>query len=130
MDDLATLSAIASATRVASIADGVVLCEDGRRADPLASVGELMTGDEILVCSVAGRERAVVIGRIGAPRAAALPDPPPAEVVIAAGSALALRCGASAITLRADGRILIDGLDIASRAKRLNRIAGGAVAIN
>jgi hypothetical protein len=75
---------------------------------------------------VPGRERAVVLGRIGAPR----PAVPPAEVVIAAGAALALRCGSAAITLRADGRILIDGLDIAARAKRLNRITGGAVAIN
>jgi hypothetical protein len=107
------------------VADPLTL-DDGRGADRSASLDDLQAGDEVIVASLPGRLRPVVIGRIGAPRASALPQ----DVVIAAGASLALRCGSAGITLRGDGRILIDGLDIASRAKRLNRITGGSVAIN
>lgn len=120
------LLAPASALRVESIdADGV-RCSDGRCRDRLASVGDLMPGDEALVCDPPGRLRGVVIGRIGAPR----PAGPPSEVVIAASASLALRCGAASLTLRADGRALLAGVDLASRATRLNRITGAQVAIN
>jgi hypothetical protein len=123
--DLLASSSLASARVRACGADSLVLA-DGRCADRVATLDDLEAGDEVIVATLPGRVRPVVIGRIGARRASA----PPPEVVIAAGAALALRCGSAGITMRADGRILIDGLDIASRAKRLNRISGGSVAIN
>jgi hypothetical protein len=50
--------------------------------------------------------------------------------VIDAEQELVLRCGAAAITLRADGTVRITGRDITSWARRRHRIRGGSVAIN
>jgi hypothetical protein len=41
-----------------------------------------------------------------------------------------LRCGAASLTLRKDGRILLLGTDVTTRATRVNKIKGGAVQIN
>jgi hypothetical protein len=41
-----------------------------------------------------------------------------------------LTCGAASITLRRNGRILISGVQVETRARGLNRIKGGSVAIN
>jgi hypothetical protein len=50
--------------------------------------------------------------------------------VIEAKGELVLRCGAAAITLRADGTVRVTGRDITSWARRRHRIRGGSVAIN
>jgi hypothetical protein len=50
--------------------------------------------------------------------------------VIESEHELVLRCGAAAITLRADGTVRITGRDITSWARRRQRIRGGSVAIN
>jgi hypothetical protein len=123
--DLLASPSLASARVRAVGADSLVL-DDGRCADRVAALEDLQIGDEVVVAALPGRLRPVAIARIGPPR----PCAPPPEVVIAAGASLALRCGSAGIILRGDGRVLIDGLDIASRAKRLNRITGGSVAIN
>ena len=61
---------------------------------------------------------------------AVLDDGSPDELVIEAGRQLTLRCGQGSITIRHDGRVLIQGFDIVSRAGRANRIKGGQVVIN
>jgi hypothetical protein len=74
----------------------------------------------------------VVLGRIG-PGQATQPEAPgatPDEIVLEAKKSLTLKCGEGSITMRADGKILIKGKDLVSRAQRTNRIKGGAVAIN
>jgi Domain of unknown function (DUF6484) len=43
---------------------------------------------------------------------------------------IVLRCGEASITLRRNGRILISGVQVETRAKGVNRIKGGSVAIN
>jgi len=43
---------------------------------------------------------------------------------------IVLRCGAASITLRRNGRIQIDGIQVETKARGLNRIKGGSVAIN
>jgi hypothetical protein len=43
---------------------------------------------------------------------------------------ITLRCGNASLTLRKDGRILLLGTDITSRATRVNKVKGGAVRIN
>jgi hypothetical protein len=50
--------------------------------------------------------------------------------LIEAEHELVLRCGAAAITLRADGTVRVTGRDITSWARRRHRIRGGSVAIN
>ena len=50
--------------------------------------------------------------------------------MISAEKEILLRCGASSIQLRADGKVIIKGREIVSRAKRTNTIQGGMVYIN
>lgn len=52
------------------------------------------------------------------------------RLTVTAYSELQLRCGAGSITLRRDGKIVIEGTSILSRAKVCNRIKGGSVQIN
>jgi len=89
-------------------------------------------GDTVLVwLSDNDGERGVVLGRIGPSRApAAKQQDTPDEIVIQAKKNLTFKCGDGSITLRKDGKILIKGKDLVSRAKRMNRIKGGSVAIN
>lgn len=117
--------------------DGRVHVEarEGRVCQVLCSSGTpylLAPGDEVFVWlpndpSIDG----IVLGRVGPSRASAAgPDEPPAELVLEARSALTLRVGDGSIEIRADGKILIKGSDLVSHATRVNRIKGGAVAIN
>jgi hypothetical protein len=90
-------------------------------------------GDTVLVCVPAGDEenRAVVIGRIGLTGRPDAADPAvPDELLIEARRELTLKCGDGSITIRADGKILIKGKELVSHAQKMNRIKGGAVAIN
>lgn len=52
------------------------------------------------------------------------------EVLIEAGRKLTIKCGASSITLSADGRVNIRGKFVTNSASQLNRISGGSVKIN
>lgn len=88
-------------------------------AECLSSVPVLRAGDRVLVHL--GSTPAVIIGRIGGM---------PEELVFEAGKNLTIRCGTGSIRLRADGRVLIEGLDIVSRARRAQRITGSQVVIN
>ena len=72
----------------------------------------------------------VVLGRVGRYRAPEPAPQPPPHVVIEAAEQLTLRCGPSSIDLRSDGKLLIRGDDVVSRATRTQRIKGGTVAIN
>lgn len=51
-------------------------------------------------------------------------------VAITAEKELLLRCGESSILLREDGKIVIKGKDILSRARRTNKVKGGSVQLN
>ena len=52
------------------------------------------------------------------------------RIVVEAGERLELRVGDNQIVITEDGRILIQGQNLLSRARALNRIKGGAVQIN
>jgi hypothetical protein len=41
-----------------------------------------------------------------------------------------LRCGKASLTLRADGRVLLRGVDVVSQADRVQKVRGGKVQIN
>lgn len=73
----------------------------------------------------------VVLGRVGAYEPAA-PSTAPAKdhVTIEANESLSLKCGNSSIDLRKDGKLMVRGNDVLTRAKRTNRIKGGSVGIN
>jgi len=85
-------------------------------------------GDAVLLWRPAGEEsRGVVFGRVIEPgRKCDDAD----EIVIKARNNLTIECGEGSITLRGDGKVLIKGKDLVSRAQRMNRIKGGSVALN
>jgi hypothetical protein len=92
----------------------------------------LRSEDAVLVLLPGSDEdRGVVLGRVGP---YVEPEPqaehPPDELVIEARKGLTLRCGDGSVSIREDGKILIKGKDLVSHARRMNRIKGGAVAIN
>jgi hypothetical protein len=90
-------------------------------------------GDRVMVWSGLEGGRGVVLGAIVAPpvvEVVATTNTTPDELVIQAKERLVLRVGDGSITIRGDGKILIKGKDLVSHAKNVNRIKGGAVAIN
>jgi hypothetical protein len=69
------------------------------------------------------------------PAAPAVERPPQATLdgktlVLEAKNEIVLRCGKSSITLTRDGKIVILGSDLVSRASGINKIKGAAVKIN
>jgi hypothetical protein len=52
------------------------------------------------------------------------------SVVFDAEEEIVLRCGKSSVTLQKDGRIVLKGVEIVSRAVETNKIRGGNVIIN
>lgn len=52
------------------------------------------------------------------------------ELVLEADSSLTLRCGKSSITLTRDGKIVVRGTNVVSRASGVNRIRGGTIKLN
>jgi len=93
---------------------------------------QLYPGDLVLVLRPANPgENGCVLGRVSRYRTPeAEPSTCPDHVVIEAGEMLSLKCGESSVDLRKDGKVMIRGSDVLSRAKRTNRIKGGSVAIN
>ena len=62
---------------------------------------------------------------------------PPAEgeadgerLIVRANERLTLRCGEASITLTKEGKVIIQGTFVSTRASGLNRIVGGSVQIN
>ena len=91
---------------------------------------ELKPGDVVLVlrAGVPG-QNGCVLGKVGRYRPAGTVAPPD-HVVIEAGETLTIKCGESEIGMRSNGKLLIRGNDVVSRARRTQRIKGGTVAIN
>ncbi len=52
------------------------------------------------------------------------------SVVLEGKDELVLRCGEASITLRRNGRIVIQGVQVETRAAGSNKIRGGSVQIN
>jgi hypothetical protein len=106
---------------------GTVRCDLLESAD--TAFCRLRLGDAVLVLTPATPdENGCVLGRIGRYRhdsSAALD-----HLMIEAGESLSLKCGESSVDLRKDGKLMIRGVDVLTRAKRRQRIKGGSVAIN
>jgi len=67
--------------------------------------------------NVAGQQREVVVDQ-------------EERIVFEAQREIVLKCGKGSITVRKDGRILLKGYEIVSRASGKNRIKGSTVSIN
>jgi hypothetical protein len=90
----------------------VVLLVDPRARQPPVLLGVLQPLDG---AASAGDLEARVDGR---------------RVEIEGRDEIVLRCGEASITLRRNGRVLIRGVQVETRASGVNRIKGGSVAIN
>jgi hypothetical protein len=91
-------------------------------------------GDRVLVW-LPDEGEGVVLGAVreappAAEEAPAGRDGLPDTLVLEARKNLVLKVGDGSIVLREDGKIVIRGKDLISRATRMNRIKGGAVAVN
>jgi hypothetical protein len=60
----------------------------------------------------------------------ARPSPVPRTLELRASESLRIECGESSIMLTGDGRVVVRGLHVETRARGINRIKGGAVRIN
>jgi hypothetical protein len=85
-------------------------------------------GCPVVVWVDSANRSGVILGALDAPqeRQTTVPD----ELLIEARESLTLRVGDGSITIRADGKILIKGKELVSHAQNVNRVKGGAVAIN
>jgi archaeosine-15-forming tRNA-guanine transglycosylase len=52
------------------------------------------------------------------------------KLFLKAKKEIEIRCGKSALILKADGKVVIKGEQIISRARKVNKIKGAAVKIN
>ncbi len=105
---------------------------------------DALIGEQVLLVAVGGNRRQLVVCGVIARARAARPNqvaeaasaPPQTaridgrRVVLEAADEIVLQCGQGSLTLTADGRIVIKGVDIVSRARRTNKIKGGTVNIN
>lgn len=113
--------------RCPSVKGGSMRCDLLESAD--TAWQKLQPGDPVLVLAPASPdENGCVLGRIGRYKPATAP--PTDHLVIEAGETLTLKCGESSVDLRKDGKLMIRGNDVLTRARRTQRIKGGTVAIN
>ena len=90
----------------------------------------LSLGDRVLVLLPAeDGGRGCVLGVV-APYESPRPDPAPATLRLEAAQRVEIQCGESALTMDAEGRVLLKGKDIVTRARRTQKIRGGTVHIN
>jgi len=125
---------VSRATVVSISAEGLVVVHSpdvpDRHCEVLLSsfsLAGIAPGDTVLVLEESsGDHLPVVLGRIGR---CAQPEAPE-SLTFNASKSISLRCGASSVDLRADGKVLIKGDDVTVRAKGTKRIRAGSVSIN
>ena len=118
----------------ASDAEVVRAARAGGRALALCLPG---AGDRLVLLGLLRERVAAEAATDLSPGIPACPQAPPEEAVIdgkvvrfEAREEIVLRCGEGSITLRHDGKIVIKGTHLLSRASGVNRIKGGQVNIN
>lgn len=125
---LARVVHVDKATLLVSLTGSDELHEVRSRLQTIAADPDVLrTGDEVVVADT-GVEL-ILWGRTG-PLHSVTESRTPETLLLEAKQGLTLRVGDGSITIRADGKILIKGKDLVSHAKNVNRIKGGAVAIN
>jgi hypothetical protein len=109
-----------------------------------AQISGLVIGSQVLItCQAGDPAMAILVGiviDIGHPRHKALRAEVPVcpdmvqidgkRVALDAKQELVLSCGKGSMSLTADGRIVIKGIEITTRALRKHKIKGGTVDIN
>lgn len=84
--------------------------------------------EPVLLLFENGDQRLPII--VGVPRFGARRRAPKRQLVFEAGEEITIACGNSSITLRRDGRVVIKGTELVSRASGTNKIRGATVQLN
>jgi hypothetical protein len=88
-------------------------------------------GAEVALTFVGGDPaRPIILDKIARPAAFSITTIHHRELVFEADRQITLRCGKSSLTLTRDGKIVISGKDLLSRASSVNRIRGGVIQLN
>jgi hypothetical protein len=128
-------ASVACAGRIVRIeANGDVLVEfRGNEFGPIrarVATNETLDGaDEPVLLLFENGDRGLPI-IVGVLRDGARRREPTRQLVFEAGEEITIACGKSSITLRRDGRVVIKGTELVSRAAGTNKIRGAAVMIN
>lgn len=112
-----------------------------RAARSTVALAAAHVGSEVLVCRANLEGELVIVGVLVEPRPAGAEGEAGGEqnldlvierrrLVLSAKTEVVLRCGEGSITLAANGKVTISGVDVVSSAARTQRIRGGAVRIN
>lgn len=87
----------------------------------------------LLVFEQERSDQPIVVGVLRDPERTAAPAEALLDgkrVVLTAADEIVLRCGKASITLRRNGRVVIRGAYVETRAEGVNRVKGGSVQIN
>jgi hypothetical protein len=88
-------------------------------------------GAEVALSFVGGDpNRPLILDKIARPARFSTATIHDRELVLEADRRITLRCGKSSVTLTRDGRIVISGKELLSRASSVNRIRGGVIQLN
>ncbi len=105
--------------------------------DNTVSADDVLAGARVLLLFDPNVDwKPVILGKIGsrlAPPKTALPVGIEADgrvLSLTAHHEIVLKCGKSSITLRKDGKLVIEGDQVVTRAARTNKIRGATVLIN
>jgi hypothetical protein len=100
-------------------------------ARSLVPLDAALPREVLLVFEESRLDRPIVVGFLQDPAAAqAVARVDGQRVVIEGKDEIELRCGSASIVLRRNGRVVIRGLEVETRARGVNRIRGGSVRIN
>ena len=99
------------------------------RAQIVASEAAGLSEDTEVLLAIGGARGPVVIGPI-VDSIFERESSVERHVSLEAGESVTIKCGASSITMRQDGTVVIKGEDLITRARRQNKIRGATVKIN
>jgi Domain of unknown function (DUF6484) len=100
---------------------------------PTTAPGELLGWPVLLIFEDADPSRPIIVGFVRDSLTVVEPVQQPlrkARVLIEGEEEIVLRCGEGSICLTADGRIVIKGTRLMSRASETNKVRGAVVLIN
>ena len=119
-------------------ADGVAWVTSPRNSEPVRArviLNGPWTAPHISVCAevlllLQEGEPPVILGNVGQTVLESESNIRRKDILIDAAESITLSCGASSLSMRSDGKVVVKGRRILSRASQTNKIRGGAVLIN
>jgi hypothetical protein len=104
--------------------NALLMFEDGDPGKPIV-VGVLQSG-----AHGPSPDDPVPMGRVVAPAMVIEADMDGQRVTLTANEEIVLKCGKASITLRRNGRVIVQGTQVDSVAEGTNRVRGGQVKVN